>query len=153
MREDARLYRSDRQPDENGRHRMLVAVWLSQAERDRPVEYKARLQNALRSCRLLYHHFIQLGFRRLRPALPLRNPNCLAFDIDIMRRYRITALQRYQCPVRPNRVITKAKFFQTNSPVSRIIVETPVNLFLLQRSVKSLQQAKLSRCMILDTHV
>jgi hypothetical protein len=71
MREDAGLYRSDRQPDENGRHRMLVAVWLSQAERDRPVEYKARLQNALRSCRLLYHHFIQLGFRRLRPALPL----------------------------------------------------------------------------------
>jgi len=37
--------------------------------------------------------------------------------------------------------------------VSRIIVETPVNLFFLQRSVKSLQQAKLSRCTILDTHV
>jgi len=44
LREDAGLYRSDRQPDENGRHRMLVEVWLSQAERDSPVEYKVGLQ-------------------------------------------------------------------------------------------------------------
>ncbi len=153
MREDSGLYRSDRQPDENGRHRMLVGVWLPQAERDSPAQYKARLQNAWQSCRLLCHQFIQLLFRRLRPALPLWNRCRLAFDIYIVRRHRIAALLWYQCPVRPDRVITNAKFFQANPLVCRIIIEMPVDFFFLERSVKPLQQAKLGRCAILNTYV
>jgi hypothetical protein len=92
LRKDSGLYRSDRRPDENGRHRMLVGVWLPKADRDSPALYKARLENALPSCRLLCHQFIQLRFRSLRPALPLRNRCRLAFDIYIVRRHRIATL-------------------------------------------------------------
>ena len=153
LRKDPGLYRLDRQTDENGRHRMLVGVWLPKADRDSPALYKARLENSLPSCRLLCHHFIELGFGSLCPALPPRNRRSLAFDIYIVRRHRIAALPWYQCPVRPDRVITNAKFFQALPAMMRIIVETPVDFLFFERSVKSFQQTKLSRCAIPDTNV
>jgi hypothetical protein len=62
-----------------------------------------------------------------------------------MRSHRIAALLWYQCPVWPNRVITNAEFVQANPPVCRIIIQTPVDLFFLERSVKPFEQTKLSR--------
>ena len=96
---------------------------------------------------------IQLLPGGLGPGLPFWNLRFTTLDVHLLWSERIAAFFRDQRPVRPSVVVPISKLCQTDSATLRVVIHSPVNLFLLQGLVKPLQKSQLGWGAILYPHM
>src|SRR5690606_35181095 len=98
-------------------------------------------------------HLLELLSGRLCPLLPLGQTDGTAVNVNIRRRKGIAAVRRNERPVGPYVVVTTTKLFQGLPRFTGAGIQLPVDLFGLERLVKSLEEPQLRRRPILDAHM